>query len=84
MMFIEVLSAILIMLLMHYPLYRCDSEYQVHIMGCVPYVGWVTCSRATMMTHFVCLKGKKKKKGCHRELGEDRQVCAKLGPRFSQ
>jgi hypothetical protein len=38
-MFIDVLSVILIMLLMCYLLHRCYSEYQVHIMGCVPYVG---------------------------------------------
>jgi hypothetical protein len=32
-------------------------------MEYVPYVGFVTNSRATVMTHFVCLYKKNKKKG---------------------
>jgi len=31
--------------IMCYPLRRCNSNYQVHVMDCVPYVGWATCSR---------------------------------------
>jgi hypothetical protein len=31
-------------------------------MGYVPYVGFATCSRATVMTHFVCCIKKIKKK----------------------
>jgi hypothetical protein len=27
---------------------RCNSDYQVHVMGYVPYVGWATNSRATV------------------------------------
>jgi hypothetical protein len=45
------------------------SDYQVHVMGHVPYVGFATRSRATAMTRFTFFKKKKKKKkkGRHRE-----------------
>jgi len=35
------------------------SDYQVHVMGHVPYVGWATRSRATAMTRFTFCKKKK-------------------------
>jgi hypothetical protein len=34
-------------------LLNVDSKYQVHIMGCVPHVGFATSSHATVMTHFM-------------------------------
>jgi hypothetical protein len=37
-----------------YPLHRRNSEYQVYIMRCVLYVGWVTSSHTTVMIH-LCL-----------------------------
>jgi hypothetical protein len=43
---------------MCYPLRRYNSDYQVHVMECVPYVGWATCSHATVMTHFTFSKKK--------------------------
>jgi len=57
----------LIMLLMCYPLHRCDSEYQVHIMGCVLCVDWATSNRAIVMIHlcFFFKKEKKEKKMGH-------------------
>jgi len=44
---------------------RCNSDYQVHVMERVLYIGWATSSRATVMTHLYVFKKKKKKKGCH-------------------
>jgi hypothetical protein len=38
------------------------SDYQVHVMGHVPYVGFATRSRATAMTRFTFFIKKKKKK----------------------
>jgi hypothetical protein len=53
----------------------CTLIYQVHIMGYVPYVGFATHRRATVRIHLhfkrlmfkqmICIKKKKKKKGCH-------------------
>jgi hypothetical protein len=37
------------------------SDYQVHVMKCVPYVSKATHSRATVMTQFMFKKKKKKK-----------------------
>jgi hypothetical protein len=44
------------------------SDYQVHVMGHVPYVGFATRSRATAMTRFTFFikKKKKKKTGRHK------------------
>jgi hypothetical protein len=39
---------------------RCNSEYQVHVMKCVRYVGWATSSRATMKIHLYVKKKKKR------------------------
>jgi len=39
-----------------------DPEYQVHIMGYVPYVSFATSSHATVKFHLCLLKKKKKKK----------------------
>jgi hypothetical protein len=39
---------------------RCYTLiYLVHIMGCVPDVGFMTNRHATVITHFVCYKNKK-------------------------
>jgi hypothetical protein len=46
-----------------YPLHRCNSNYQVHVMGHVPYVGWAIGSHAIVMIHLYVFK--KKKKSCH-------------------
>jgi len=49
----------------HYTLifiFRCvwyNSEYQVHVMECVHYVGWATCSHATVKIHLYDFKKKK-------------------------
>jgi hypothetical protein len=57
---------------------RCNSDYQVHIMECVPYVGWATCSRATMMTHYMfsIKKKEKRKKKKRRHSTDGHQNCA--------
>jgi hypothetical protein len=34
---------------------RYNSDYQIHVMGHVPYAGWATNSRATVMTHLFCM-----------------------------
>jgi hypothetical protein len=39
-----------------------DPEYQVHIMGYVPYVSFATSSHANFNFNFFFLKKKKKKK----------------------
>jgi hypothetical protein len=54
--------------IMCYLLRRCNSDYQMHVIECVPYVGWATCSRAIVMTHFMFLK--KKKLGRHMCFGK--------------
>jgi hypothetical protein len=59
-------------------------DYQVHVMGHVPYVGFVTRSRATVRTRFTfCIK-KKKKKGSSQQnsVVEDRRLPEKQD--FSQ
>jgi hypothetical protein len=39
------------------------SDYQVHVMGHVPYVGFAKYRRATMKTRFTfCIKTEKKEK----------------------
>jgi hypothetical protein len=45
-------------IIMCYPLRRCNFDYRVLVMECVPYVGWATCSRAIVMTHFMFSKEK--------------------------
>jgi hypothetical protein len=48
----------------HWVLYsavRCNFDYQVHVIGDAPYVGWATCSRATMKIRLYVLKKKEKK-----------------------
>jgi hypothetical protein len=39
----------------------CNSEYQVHVMKYVRYVGWATSSRATVKIRLYVFKKKKKK-----------------------
>jgi hypothetical protein len=42
------------------------SDYLVHVMGHVPYVGFATYRRATLRTRFTfCIK---KKMGCHNNI----------------
>jgi hypothetical protein len=46
-------------------MFRCidvNFVYEVHIMRCVPYVGWVTNSCATVMNHLCLYKRKKKER----------------------
>jgi hypothetical protein len=42
------------------------SDYQVHVIGHVPYVGFATYRRVTVRTRFTFCIYKKKKTGCHR------------------
>jgi len=42
---------------------KYNSDYQVNVMGHVPYVGLATNSLATVMTHLYVFFLKKKKKG---------------------
>jgi len=65
--------------IMCYPLCSCNSDYQVHVMECVPYVGWPTCSRATVMTHFMFSKKKKEKKKGHHNDGLGSNGCFVTG-----
>jgi len=41
---------------------RYNSDYQVHVMGHVLYVGWATNSRAIVKIRLYVFKKKKKKK----------------------
>jgi hypothetical protein len=50
---------------------RCNSDYQVHIMGCVTYVGWATNSHATVMIRLYVLK-KKTKRGLSHTWSQER------------
>jgi hypothetical protein len=34
-----------------YSAVKCNFDYQVHVMGLVPYVGCAACSCATVMIH---------------------------------
>jgi hypothetical protein len=45
--------------------YMLYSDYQVHVMGHVSYVGFATYRCTTMRTRFTFCKKKKKKKGHH-------------------
>jgi len=45
---------------------RCNSEYQVHVMELVHYVGWATRSRATLKIRLDDFKKKKKNGSSHK------------------
>jgi hypothetical protein len=66
----------------HWLLYstvRFNSDYQVHVMGYVPYVGWATCSRATVKIRlYVFIKNKKIKKNKKKKTGRHKMYMNKL------